>query len=116
GLDQRHKNIKGTPADPDRLAVDQKLAAMRQDLETAELDDRRRLGHRIHRRNYSGGVRVLYDFSVEAPRGPRVRQFFRTISSYFTVRQRLDHCCTLSFVTAPSRPFTAAVAMSSYRE
>jgi hypothetical protein len=30
GLDQRQEDIKGTPADPDRLAVDQKLAAMRQ--------------------------------------------------------------------------------------
>jgi hypothetical protein len=46
-LDQRHENIKGTPADPDRSAVEQKLAAMRQNPEAAELDDRRRLGHRI---------------------------------------------------------------------
>ena len=53
------EDIKGTPADPDRLAVNQKLAAMRQDPETAELDDRRRLGHRIHRGNYSGRVRKL---------------------------------------------------------
>ena len=32
--------IEGTPADPDRLAVGQKPAAMRQNPETAELDDR----------------------------------------------------------------------------
>jgi hypothetical protein len=34
------ENIEGTPADPDRLAVGQKPAAMRQNPETAELDDR----------------------------------------------------------------------------
>ena len=45
------EDIKGTPADPDR-APGQNLAAMRQNRETAELHDRRRLGHRIHRRTY----------------------------------------------------------------
>ena len=47
-LDQRHQHIKGATAEVDRSTVGEEFAATRHDPETAELDDRRRFGRKIH--------------------------------------------------------------------
>jgi hypothetical protein len=49
-LDQHHQHVEGAPAEFYRPAISEHFAAMRQDPETAELDARRRFGHRIHGR------------------------------------------------------------------
>jgi hypothetical protein len=48
-LDYRHQHVKGAPAELDRPAVGEQLAAMRQYPETPERDARLWLGGRIHR-------------------------------------------------------------------
>jgi hypothetical protein len=52
-LDQRHQHVEGAPAELDRPAVGEQLAAMRQHPETAERDARRWLGGGIHWPPYS---------------------------------------------------------------
>src|SRR5262245_58213362 len=52
GFDQRQQHIEGTATECDRPAVGEKLAAMRQDAEVAEFDDRRRFGQAKHGGDY----------------------------------------------------------------
>ena len=47
-LEQRQQQVEGASAEPYRLAFGEELAAMRQDAEVAELDDRRRVGRAKH--------------------------------------------------------------------
>jgi len=48
-LDQHHQHVEGATAEPDRPAVGEQLAAMRQQEETPEGDVRRGFGSGIHR-------------------------------------------------------------------
>jgi hypothetical protein len=49
-LDQRHQHVERAPAELDRPAVGEQLAAVRQQLEATERDTRRWLGGGIHSR------------------------------------------------------------------
>jgi hypothetical protein len=40
-LDKRHQHLEGTPAELDRPAFDEDLAAIRENRDASELDDRR---------------------------------------------------------------------------
>jgi hypothetical protein len=43
-----YQHVESAPAEPDRPAVGEELAAMRQHLETTERDGRRRFGETFH--------------------------------------------------------------------
>jgi hypothetical protein len=49
-LDQRHKHVESPPAEPYWPIIGEQLAAMRQDSEVAEFDERRRVGQANHDR------------------------------------------------------------------
>jgi hypothetical protein len=77
-FDQRHQHVKGAPAELDRLAVGDQLAAMRRYPETPERDARRWFGGGIHQpplwtdRKLNAGVRKYRKFQIYSPDAQRL--------------------------------------------
>ena len=92
-LDKRHQHIEGAPAEMDRPTVGEELAAMRQDPETAKLDDRRRFGREIHSRGLEGYLRGFSFFSPIREEGARAGHRICNASHYLREIQRVKSPC-----------------------
>jgi hypothetical protein len=100
-LDQRHQHIEGAPAELDRLAVSDELAAVRHHPETPERDTRRCFGGAFHRSHYNGPhngpPQEISGFSRRDQPQHSGRPADRFFQVYPDGPQRLFRCCCLDW-------------------